>query len=467
MAYRSFKRVLVETSLERKCLVLFGVALFLLIAGGFWYAERNAEELVEERTQATGRDFIEFKLVLRHVQPFVEKAGYTPSEAGVLDELGSHLQSRDYGWELITTEPDRCTQESQLDGAREPKPGEVAIIQRLLERFETQFTEDVESDLLDDTVNVGTGAELVPTPADVAQTMTSSLVSGIEPVSEFDPKGSHYHYYQPVYWRESCGICHGFTKLADDDRPMALQGPRAIIKVAIPAEETQSSIRASRGILLATAIMTVFLSMVALYLVVRLIIIRPLNHLRDVSEEISRGNTTLRADIQTNDEFEDLGASFNRMLRHLVDTQEELRKVNTDLDGKVDQLAQANMQLHEMNRVKSDFLANMSHELRTPLNSIIGFSDVLKRIQTLDSKQKRYVENIGRSGRILLEMINDILDLAKMESGKMDLRLTEFDIVRVITAQCDLVRALSEEKNIDLLMQLPDGMPLMFQDQSK
>ena len=76
------------------------------------------------------------------------------------------------------------------------------------------------------------------------------------------------------------------------------------------------------------------------------------------------------------------------------------------------------MQLHEMNRLKSDFLANMSHELRTPLNSIIGFSDVLKGIDALNDKQKRYVDNIGKSGRILLEMINDILDLAKMESGQ-------------------------------------------------
>ena len=71
------------------------------------------------------------------------------------------------------------------------------------------------------------------------------------------------------------------------------------------------------------------------------------------------------------------------------------------------------MQLYEMNRVKSDFLASMSHELRTPLNSIIGFADVLKEIDTLDDKQKRYAANIGNSGRVLLEMINDILDLAK------------------------------------------------------
>jgi signal transduction histidine kinase len=125
------------------------------------------------------------------------------------------------------------------------------------------------------------------------------------------------------------------------------------------------------------------------------------------------------------------------------------------------------MQLHEMNRLKSDFLANMSHELRTPLNSIIGFSDVLKGIDALNEKQQRYVDNIGKSGRVLLEMINDILDLAKMESGKMDVRLTDFLIGPIVHAQSDLVRALTEEKNIDLEVQVDPELPPLHQDQGK
>jgi signal transduction histidine kinase len=117
--------------------------------------------------------------------------------------------------------------------------------------------------------------------------------------------------------------------------------------------------------------------------------------------------------------------------------------------------------------LKSDFLANMSHELRTPLNSIIGFSDVLKDIETLDSRQKRYVQRIQKSGRVLLEMINDILDLAKMEAGKMDVRAGDFSIEAIVSAQCDLVRALAEEKNIDLTVQAEPDLPLLHQDQSK
>ncbi len=175
---------------------------------------------------------------------------------------------------------------------------------------------------------------------------------------------------------------------------------------------------------IATAIITVFLAMVASYVIVRYVIVKPLRHLRDVSDAISRGNTTLRAEIHTGDEFEELAVAFNRMLRHLTAAQEELRQANVSLDGKVDELAQANMRLYELNMLKSDFLATMSHELRTPLNSILGFSEVLGSIDALDEKQKRYVQNIQKSGKTLLEMINDILDLAKIESGKMETRLT-------------------------------------------
>ena len=138
--------------------------------------------------------------------------------------------------------------------------------------------------------------------------------------------------------------------------------------------------------------------MVALYYVVKYIVIKPLNHLRDVSDAVARGDLAQRADIHTNDEFEDLAASFNKMLVHLVEAQAELREANEELDDKVDELAHLNMQLHEMNRLKGEFLATMSHELRTPLNSIIGFSEVLQSLDALNDKQKRYAQNIQKSG---------------------------------------------------------------------
>jgi signal transduction histidine kinase len=223
----------------------------------------------------------------------------------------------------------------------------------------------------------------------------------------------------------------------------------------------------NRAILVSTGIVTVFLAMMAAYAIVRYIIVKPLKHLRDVSDAVSRGDIDQRAEIHTGDEFEHLAVAYNRMLRHLVETQQELRQTNVTLDQKVDELAQANMQLFESNRLKSDFLATMSHELRTPLNSIIGFSDVLSSIASLDDKEKRYVGNIQKSGRTLLEMINDILDLAKIESGKMALRPSEFRIDQLLAAQIDMARPLAERKNIDLTVEIEPELPELFQDQGK
>jgi signal transduction histidine kinase len=282
------------------------------------------------------------------------------------------------------------------------------------------------------------------------------------------PKNKEYQYYQPVVATTGCLRCHQSAGMVKNPNPNLTEGDlMAVIQVSFRDDETVAARNWNRAILLATAIVTVFMAMVALYGIVRYVIVKPLTHLRDISDEISRGNTQLRADIHTGDEFEELGAAFNRMLRHLVDAQEELRGLNRNLDSKVDQLAQVNMQLYEMNRLKGDFLATVSHELRTPLNAIIGFSDELSTIDSLNDKQKRYVNHIQRSGRMLLEMINDILDLAKIESGKMDVRLSEFSIDSVIAAQGDMARPLTEKKNIDLECHIQSHLPPLIQDQAK
>ncbi len=123
--------------------------------------------------------------------------------------------------------------------------------------------------------------------------------------------------------------------------------------------------------------------------------------------------------------------------------------------------------MFELNKVKSDFLATVSHELRTPLNSILGFSDLLASVKTLEDKQKRYATNIERSGRQLLDMINHMLDLAKIESGRMEVRPTEFDVGSAVQIQCDLARPLSEKKHIELDCEIACDLPPIFQDRGK
>jgi len=294
----------------------------------------------------------------------------------------------------------------------------------------------------------------------------------------------YYQYYQPVYATAMCLVgCHNvppggagidmvgsglaFGGGLASGTPLEAGDMMGVVQVTIPNGPTLKAISGNQAVLLTTAIITVFLAMVASYVIVRYVIVKPLKHLRDVSDAVSHGNTAIRAEIRTGDEFESLAVAFNRMLRHMVDAHDELRNVNKDLDAKVDQLAQANMQLYEMNRIKGDFMATMSHELRTPLNSILGFSDVLESIDTLDEKQKRYVKNIQKSGCMLLEMINNILDLAKIESGKMEVRLSDFRVEHVVDAQCDMARPLAEKKNIDLEIKIAPNLPMMHQDQSR
>ena len=258
----------------------------------------------------------------------------------------------------------------------------------------------------------------------------------------------HYIYYQAIRAEKTCAtFCHRAIPIpvqagVDAELPSLIGRAKpggghlaegdlmAMLRIDIPNELSQTEVKWYWNTLLGVAIITAFLAMIAFYLTIRYLIIRPLRHLRDVSDSISRGNIAQRANLRTGDEFESLSVAFNRMLLHLVTVQDELREVNSDLDGKVNELAQVNMQLYEMNRIKSDFLATMSHELRTPLNSILGFSDVLGSIESLDDKQKRYVQNIQKSGKMLLEMINNILDIAKIESGKMEVRLSEFQSSR-------------------------------------
>lgn len=476
MSYRSFKRVLGETSLERKCRILFGVSLLILISSAFWYAGYTAEGLVQKGPRRTGRYFVHEKLNSYHLVRgwYNEQPGNPEIEQAAL-ALSESLGAEDFSWEILVLNLEGVEESRKPQFPQRTKLAQGEDHERLLKlqkRVDEKFEEYGRERLYDAEGNNERNDELVKAAIKDPESPFK------DPVAELVPLEGNYHYYQPVLWRPYCTGCHldvldrynrrsRYSYSKDEWQQLGKPDVLRVMKVVIPREKTENEIMRTRAILSATAIATVFLSMLALYAVVRYVIVKPLSHLREVSDEIGRGNYDLRASIQTGDEFEELAASFNRMLRHLVDTQAELRSVNKDSDAKVDQLARANMQLHEMNRVKSDFLASMSHELRTPLNSIIGFADVLKENDNLQEKQKRYAANIGSSGRALLEMINDILDLAKAESGKMEVRLTEFSIDPVVHAQCDLVRSLSEEKNIDLTAVVPAELPPLYQDQGK
>ncbi|MGO8749894.1 MAG: ATP-binding protein [Thermoguttaceae bacterium] len=470
MAHRPLYRVLGETSLELKCLSLFGAFLLLVISASFlsyWYVTGR---VVTKQNPVTGYLLADASMLQTHwrglqgLDPWGSDDSDQTNEGRrreqdqyrvMVERLRMNaIKKKDYEWKFIS--PD-----SRTNGAQPEDQYEKEVLAKFLKHKPSP-------------------------PTGVEKSKPSQAVGGEQDV-EWDehpsPPAGRYLYYQAVRAEKECAtFCHHDTAVLPGSEPAipSLFGRArpdggnwaegdlmAVLRVEFSNELVQKEVKWYWNTLLGVAIITAFLAMIAFYLTIRYLIIRPLRHLREVSDSISRGNIAQRANLRTGDEFESLSVAFNRMLLHLVTVQDELREVNSDLDGKVDELAQVNMQLYEMNRIKSDFLATMSHELRTPLNSILGFSDVLGSIQSLDDKQKRYVQNIQKSGKMLLEMINNILDIAKIESGKMEVRLSEFPIEQVIAAQCDMARPLSEKKNIDLLAEIESGLPPMCQDQSR
>ncbi|MBD2691424.1 response regulator [Anabaena catenula FACHB-362] len=111
------------------------------------------------------------------------------------------------------------------------------------------------------------------------------------------------------------------------------------------------------------------------------------------------------------------------------------------------------------NRAKSEFLSNMSHELRTPLNAILGFSQVMSRDVTLDKKNQGYLEIINRSGQHLLELINDVLEMSKIEAGKITLNATSFDLYYLLNSLEDLLRLKSTAKKLTLIFDRAADVP--------
>ncbi len=163
-----------------------------------------------------------------------------------------------------------------------------------------------------------------------------------------------------------------------------------------------------------------------------------------------------------------------KMLRKaLEERNQELNILNDRLEEKVSErtreLEKINEELERANRLKSQFIANMSHELRTPLNSIIGFSDILSEQSygTLNDKQNRYVENIASSGRHLLQLVNNILDLAKIEAGRIDLIPDRFDLSEVVEEVACAMRAISEKKSVNIELSIAPDLPPVSADRVK
>jgi protein-histidine pros-kinase len=141
-------------------------------------------------------------------------------------------------------------------------------------------------------------------------------------------------------------------------------------------------------------------------------------------------------------------------------TEQKLRR-EEEARRKSRELEEENRRMQEANRLKSEFLANMSHELRTPLNAIIGFSELMIKGKAgpVSAEHEEYLGDILNSARHLLELINDVLDLAKVESGKLDFRPEKVDLAKVVSEVRDILRGIASGKGIRLDAHVDPTLP--------
>jgi len=486
MAYKGIKSVLGKSSLERKIRIWFGALMLALIAGSFWSVNRVTEDLIRRNTKGQAHGLTSDFMLRTHL----ENVKGSNAVVRLYTELAAEPPSIPYKADVVVLE-DHIGR-TQLNPILAVDPREIRTLEKLIAK--TLGQQRVQNE-----IEAATAFEL-------DKELYQQKLAAIQPYEPEDTEdedplygedltdSQKYFYYVPLVFKSQteCFECHlpvakdpqQFPRLEDitnnllpnandseTEASLNLEKfsmvPPMFLRIELDTEIIQGAIQQNRAILSAVAIATAACSMGLLWMIVRWFIVKPLAHLRDVTEEVSHGRMDVRADVDTGDEFEELSRSFNRMLRHLMDTQTALQNVNEDLDNKVDEQAQLNLKLYEMNQVKGEFLANMSHELRTPLNSIIGFSEILENAKGLEPKQVRFASNIRNSGRLLLDLINDILDLAKLEVGKMEVNPTSFKIHQLAGELCEMVRNLADSKTIKIVCDANEDWPELLQDKIK
>ena len=200
-----------------------------------------------------------------------------------------------------------------------------------------------------------------------------------------------------------------------------------------------------------------------LWWLARSLVVHPVIQLNIAAKEIANGKweQTLRSDRA--DELGELAKSFNYMASQLQTSFGQLEEYSQTLEEKVAQrtteLEQSKQIADRANRAKSDFLAAMSHELRTPLNGILGYAQILQRDEPLTENGRRGVRIIYDCGSHLLTLINDVLDLAKIEAGKMELHPIDFYFPSFLEGVVDICQIRAKQKAISFNYQPDSQLP--------
>ncbi len=405
-----------KISLAAKCQLLFGAAVVLIIVAALYVPWQRMEQLMEQINVVSAR---------------------TLAETALAEHASTGLPIHD---SKATTRPSEQPT-ARLVWASRPTEKLSSMDRRALDEFRAQPDEEFFS------------------------------------YAYYRESNRRYRFALPLFNGQDCLACHGAAQASTTTLPTLLK-PRTFVAktnefVGMVAVDMKSSVEygeilKNRVFILTAGVLAGTLAIVVFYLITTRLILQPVRVLQETAEKVSQGDLNIRSDISTGDEFQQLSETFNTMLTNLKQSADQLRAINKALDTKLGQLAETNVALYESNRLKSEFLANVSHELRTPLNSILGFAELLKDVNAApDAKSTRYIQNILQSGKNLLELINDLLDLAKIEAGRMEVRSEPLSLTDLFEGLIGILKPLLQGKDLLVETQVSPDVPIIHTDPAK
>ena len=197
---------------------------------------------------------------------------------------------------------------------------------------------------------------------------------------------------------------------------------------------------------------------------------QPLHQLNHFAGELSAGNYHVNIDSDRTDEFGTFANSMNHMRNEVLSSMAKIDEKNYFLKEELPdrkilqeryQIAKEDAEI--ANHSKSDFLANMSHELRSPMTAILGFADILLKEEMDTEQQRQYLSIILNNGNHLLNLVNDILDISKVESGKLELEYIDVDIREMLVDIEALLMVKTNEKELDFCVEATSSIPKTIQ----
>lgn len=285
-------------------------------------------------------------------------------------------------------------------------------------------------------------------------------------------KGKRYFRYMiPLYIETSCLPCHGNPKGEQDISGHSKEGYEpghlaGALAISIPMEKKEQNLRKSIFAGIGLTVAAILFSAVVIIFHTNLFVTKPIELLNNFTRKLGEGKfDSPPVGSLAYGEIRDLMERFSDMAGQL---QELYSHLEFKVEDRTRELAEANKQLARISQYKSEFLATMSHELRTPLAAILAFTEELlkKEFGHLSPEQEDYLNDIQESGHQLLGLINELLDLSKIESGQMNLNLIEVNPGEIVWQIEKLLQPLADKKNLEITLEM-ENTPQIIADEDK